>query len=298
MSGKIPVKTLGKKELSHVGLAIKIKKMLNDIIDAAFQESVSAGVLAKFKRFTIFASETELDSKLGDCWYNKDGSASIRLLGLSRDRYQDSIILAIHEISHHVDRSLNGSSSGHGPEFYRIHKILLYASFDMGILTIDDVLHSELNARNKNKLAKMMTDYVPRPIDYKSDIAHVFVYNAYAIKDELKARGYSWNGLEFAWTIEVSQDNLDAEKNYLLSLGLSESDIKCVEGAAVVTRLRKSAKLFNVPYESNDLVKKFGYRWTDAGKKKYWKKKIDGDTLSAEEQKELEKIPGIRIVID
>lgn len=297
MDNKIPVKTLGKSELSHVGLAVEIKKMLNDIIDVAFRDSVSAKMLGQFKRFTIFCTEEELGSKLADCWFNKDGSASIRILGLGRERYQRKLISAIHEVSHHIERSLHGSS-GHGPEFYRIHKLLLFAAFDMHILTVEDVVDGESRAGNKHKLARMMNDYVPHPTSYKADVVHLFVYNSFEVKEQLKARGYKWNRLDTAWTREIHKDELGSEKDFLFSLGLLETDIKWVEGGAVVTRLRKSAKLFHVPRECNGIVKKLGYRWVDAGKKKYWQKKLDGDVLPEDERKELEKIQGIYIVID
>lgn len=297
MAGNIPVKTLGKSELSHIGLGVEIKKMLNDIIDLAFRDTVSPKMLGQFKRFTIFASETELGSKLGDCWHNKDGSASIRLLGLSRDRYQDSLITAIHEVSHHVDRSLHGGSS-HGPEFYRIHKLLLYAAFDMGILKVDDVIHSESHARNRDKLAKMMVDYAPHPTPYKADIVHIFVYHSFDVKDRLKERGYRWNGLDLAWTKEIQKDELKSEEEFLLSIGLSEADIRYVEGGAVVTRLRKSAKLFNVPRQYNATIKKFGYHWHDGGRRKYWRKILDGDNIPDKEREALEKIKGLVIKID
>lgn len=297
MGNSIPVKSYGNEKVAHTGLAVQIKKMLNDIIDVAFQESVSSKRLGQYKRFTIFCTEAQMNSKLGDCWYNKDGSASIRILGLNRDRYQDSLITAIHEVAHHVDHS-NRGRSGHDSEFYRIHKILLFAAFDMGILTVDDVIHSESNARNRDKLAKMMKDYVPHPVDYKKDIVQVFVYNSYAVKNTLKANGYRWNGLECAWSKEILKNELEKEIDFLFRLRLVESDIKVIESHAVVTRIRKSAKLFHVPRECNHIVKEFGYRWTDAGKLKYWKKKIDGDSLPESERKELEKIEGIYIVVD
>ena len=298
MSSKIPIKKCGDTKLSHVGIAVQIKKMLNDILDVAYKDEVSSAMLARFKRFTIMASEAELSRRLGDCWYNKDGSASIRILGLGRDRYQESLIVAIHEISHHVEYSMC-KTHGHGPNFYMVHKKLLFAAFDMGILKVEDVTEdSESRARNKHKLAGMMHEYVPRPIDYKANNVQLFVYNAYSVKDKLKSHGYRWNGLDQAWTKELSGEELEEEMNFLQSLSVPASDIKQVRGGAVVTRLRKSAKLFNVPYEQRDIVKGLGYRWVDAKKQKYWRKPIDGDCLPDDELTEIRKISGIRIIVD
>lgn len=298
MSNKIPIKKCGDTKLSHVGIAVQIKKMLNDILDVAYKDEVSPAMLAQFKRFTIMASEAELRRALGDCWHNKDGSASIRILGLGRDRYQESLIVAIHEVSHHLQLVLY-KATGHGELFYEIHKKLLFAAFDMGILKVEDVTEgSESRARNKNKLARMMSEYVPRPFDYKSDTITLFVYNAYAIKEKLKTHGYHWNGLDQAWTKELLEEDLEDELQYLQALSIPEADIKQVRGGAVVTRLRKSAKLFNVPYEQNKVVKQLGYRWVDAKKHKYWRKLIDGDKLPEDEAAEIKKIPGVRVVID
>lgn len=299
MDGNIRVKHAGDRKLAHTDLAIKIKRMLNDIIDVVYAQELNPATLGKLKRFTIYATEAEYLTKLGDCWYNKDGSASIRLLGLGRDRYQESLIVAIHEISHHIERTLFGTS-GHSAQFYDIHKKLLFASFDMGILAVTDVTdNSESRARNQDKLARMMKDYVPHPIAYKTDVTNIFIYNSYAIKDQLKARGYRWNGLDQAWTKEVQNIALQEEYAFLQSLAVPPENVREVQGGAVVTRLRKSAKLFEVPYDQREVVKKLGYRWVDASKKKYWKKNIDGDDLPAEERAELvAKIPHIRIVID
>lgn len=298
MSSRIPIKKCGDTKLSHTGIAVQIKKMLNDILDVAYQDEVSPGMLARFKRFTIMASEAELNTRLGDCWYNKDGSASIRLLGLNRERYQETLVTAIHEISHHVERTLHGSS-GHSPRFYAIHKKLLFASFDMGILKVEDLtINSESRGRDKSKLARMMSEYVPRPFDYKSDTITLFVYNAFAIRDKLKIHGYHWNGLDQAWMKGLLEEEMESEMQFLQSLSVPESDTKWVRGGAVVTRLRKSAKLFNVPYEQNEVVKRLGYRWVDAKKHKYWRKLIDGDKLPEDEAAEIKKIPGVRVVID
>lgn len=297
MGNKLPVKTYGKIELSHVDLAIQMKKLLNDIIEVAFKDSVSPKMLGLFKRFTVFCTEAQLKSKLGDCWHNKDGSSCIRILKVGRQSYQDNLILALHEVSHHVEKSLHGKS-GHGAEFYRIHKALLYAAFDMGVLTVDDVIYSESTARNRDKLAGMMNDYVPHPIAYKADTVHIFVYHSFDYKDILKSRGYKWNKLDAAWTKELQAQDLEAEKTFLLSLGLSENDIKHIKGGAVVTRLKKSIKLFNVPKKDNYIVKKLGYRWFDGGKRKYWQKKVDGNSIPDEERSQLEAIEGIFIVVD
>lgn len=297
MGKSVPIKSYGNEKLSHSGVAYELKKMLNDIVDVAYGDSVSKARLGQFKRFSIFCTEAQMDSKLGDCWHNKDDSSSIRLLKLGRERYQDSLITALHEVAHHVDYSIRGRS-GHDSEFYHVHKVLLFAAFDMGILTVDDVVHSESTARNRNKLAHMMKDYVAKPVDYKKNVVQVFVYNCFNLKGRLKAQGYHWNGLESAWHKEVNRDELHNEREFLSSLGIPDADVKVLESAAVITRIRKSAKLFDVPRYHNNIVKKFGYRWTDAGKQKYWQKRIDGDSISESERKELEKIEGIRIVID
>lgn len=277
-------------------LAVQLKRQMNDIIDVAYQNKSSA-VKGQLKRFTIYCTDEMQKTRLGTCRFKKEDKTSfIRIFAMGNEGYKEILVTTMHEVSHHVDYSLRGES-GHDAPFYLAHKKLLFAAFDMGILTKDDVVNSGSNARNRNKLAKMMDEYQPNPVSYKQDTAQVFAYNAYPVKNALKARGYQWNGLDMAWVLETKETSVDAEKELLLSLGLKETEIKIISSNAVVARLRKNVQLYNVPFESNQIVKDLGYRWNGEGKRKYWWKKIDGDCLPSSETAILEGIAGLKIII-
>lgn len=276
-------------------LAIKLKRQLNDIIDVAYGE-IRPDDIPKFKRFRIYCTDAEMRSRLGDCYNNKANmSSEIRIFATGTEGYKEIIITCIHELSHHIDFIIRGDSN-HDHNFYEIHKKLLYAAFDMGILTVNDVRFSESRARNRDKLARMMSDYVPHPVAYKQDKAQIYAYNCFAIKDTLKSRGYAWNGLDKAWTIEIPSDTTEEEKAFLAALGVSEEDIKVISGGAVAVRLRKNVKLYNVPFEKNAVVKSLGYSWDK--KEKVWAKKIPGNDISDDERNQLrENIPMIGILV-
>ena len=274
---------------------VKLKRQMNDIIDVAYQNK-KPSVKAQLKRFTILCSDTDLRTKLGDCRYLPDGSSRIRIFAMGTEGFHEVLITTMHEVSHHIDHSLRGRS-GHDSPFYLAHKKLLFAAMDMGIISKDDVVYSDSKAQNRDKLAKMMDEYAPHPVEYKPDNVMICVYNAFSVKSTLKERGYQWNSLDEAWTRELTSGDLDAEQQLLSSLGLEETDIKIVEGNAVVVRLRKNARLYNVPFESNQTVKGLGFHWVNNGKQKYWEKKLYGESLTEEESEVLNAIPGIKIKI-
>lgn len=284
--------------MEYKGLAVKLKQQMNDIIDVAFRERSEAQI-RQFKRFTISCIDKEFKSRNGDCRCMPDKSSQIRIVKLESAPYRAILLTTMHEVSHHIDFSMSGEV-GHGPEFYKVHLALLFAAFDMGILSKEDVLNSGSTSRSLNRVIikrKMLDSYVPHPTDYKQDVAQIFVYNAYAVKDVLKSRGYKWNSLDMSWVLETNSNAINEEHDHLLNLGVQKENIKTINGSAVISRLRKNVNLYNVPYDKKDIVKSLGYRWTDTGKKKYWQRKIDGDSLPADERSVLEGIVGIRIVI-
>ena len=279
-----------------ISLAVQLKRQMNDIIDVAYQNK-SPSVRGQLKRFSLFCTDATKKTFLGDCRFNpKDKTSQIRIFALGDEGFKEILITTMHEVSHHIDHSLRGTS-GHDAPFYLAHKKLLFAAMDMGIITKEDVVHSDSKARNRQKLAKMMEDYQPNPVPYKQGTVQIYVYDAYFVKDSLKARGYKWNALDAAWVLETNDTSADGEKDFLLSLGLQESNIKTIKSSAVVVRLRKNVRLYNVPFENNQIVKELGYHWVNAGKTKYWEKKIDEEVLPPSEIAILENISGIKIVI-
>lgn len=267
---------------NHVSLAVQIKRQMDDIIDVAYKEQEPTK-LRQMKRFTILCEDRTLKSKLGDCQYSRQNKASrIRIFALSEEGYKEVLITTMHEVSHHIDHILR-DRSGHDAAFYDVHKRLLFAAMDMGILLRSDVVDSKSRAQNRDKLARMMQEYVPHPVRYKQDTAQVFVRNAFRHKEQLKARGYHWNSLDTSWVREVEKEKAEEEKAALLSMGIPVESVQIVESGAVITRLRKLVRIYNFPYENRQVLKDLGYRWISAGK--CWEKQIVGEEIPEEDRK-------------
>lgn len=277
-----------------VALQVKLKEQMNDIIDVAYRDRTPA-LLRQLKRFSIYCTSEVMRTKLGQCAFHRAAKTSnITIYALADEGYKEILITTMHEVSHHIDCSIRGST-GHDAPFYLAHKKLLFAAMDMGILAKEDVVNSTSRARNRNKLAGMMREYVPNPVSYKEDVVQVFVYDAYSVKDSLKARGYKWNSLDAAWVLATTAPALATEKQYLSELGVKEKNIKVLESNAVVARLRKNVRLYGVPFDSKEIVKGLSFRWVPDDR--CWEKKIDGDALSPSEHDALKSIPGVVIKI-
>lgn len=280
------------KDLSS--LSVRLKWQMNDIIHVAYKD-YSAAKIDEFKKFRVYCTTDERRSFLGDCTYGRDGTSQIRIFALGSEGYKETLITLIHEAAHHIDHAMRGTSR-HDSNFYAVHKRLLFAAFDMGILDKTDVINSSSHAQNRDKLARMMKDYEPHPVPYKKDRLQLSVYDSYAVKDELKARGFTWNPLDQAWTREVKAEEEDAERSFLGSIGVKDENIRVLKGNAVVTRLRKTARIYNAPFEANATIKQFGYRWVNTGRSKYWERMIDGSSIPRKEEEALAGV-GVKVTV-
>lgn len=276
------------------GLTYRFKRQLDDIISAAFKDN-SPGQIEKYKKYVLDLDGRNLRSKLGDYRWGGGGPCRIRLFCWDIESWQDSFVTLLHEASHHVDYMQRGMSN-HDTHFYEIHKKLLFAAFDMGILTPDDVLSSKTLARNRDKIAKLISPYQPHQIPYKQSVKRIHVYNSFAQKEQLRKNGYQWNGIDKAWEREIPSEQADAEQKCIQGLGIAVENILFTDGPAITTRVRKNVTLFKVPYDYRDIPKQYGYRWS--GKPNLtWEKRITEDALPADELSRLNTIPGIRIRI-
>ena len=264
-------------------LSYKLKKTANDIIDCAYRSENNSN----YKRFEIITTNNEKKTFLGDCRYNPETKKStIRIVNLNIVSWQSAIITLLHEVSHHIDY-INRQFSDHSEAFYSIHKKLLFTAFDMGIISKYDVLNDAQtgSAANRNKLARMMEDYIPHPVAYKQNIISLYIYNIYSQKDFLKGRGYSWNPLDKAWTKELDCSEEKTEREYLIqTLSIPDKDIISKSGGSIATRLTKTIFFYNVPYESRETMKQYGYKWSS--EKKVWIKTIV-ESIDTSEQKNI-----------
>lgn len=284
-------------EKNIAGLAVALKKQMNDIIDVAFKNYPYEKRKA-YKHFYVYCLESTRQTFLADCRYYKgtDKPSEIRIFALKDEAPKAILVTAMHELSHHIDH-VNRDKSGHDKEFYEIHKKLLFAAMDMGIIKKTDVTESETMAQNAKKLARMMSEYVPHPVSYQDGKRSIHVYGAFDQREMLKERGYKWNALDKAWVLNTTEDSEQEELSILKEAGIDEKNIKTSSEAGVIVRLQRYARLFGVPYEKREVVKKLGFRWKVEGDEKYWERTIDGNELPKDIRDELRKEFGTKVTV-
>ncbi len=239
---------------------VKIKKILEDIIDYAYPNS---DMRNKYKSFYFRISDKNVASYAG--MYHQSGHL-IEIVGLDRDG-KHIVITCIHELSHHIDY-INRHTSDHGKEFYEIYRRLLYTALNMRIFKPEDATMEDV--ADHNKIRKMIDDWRPSFINYKTDMSVIEIRNCFEVKDVLKNRGYSYNSLNKAWCLEIADVNTEIEKDWLMSLGLKDSDIAVKDASDVDIEARlKIIVTGKGTYTHKDYLKENGFKYSDKKWVKY-----------------------------
>ena len=284
--------------MEHPELSRRLKTQLDDMIDIAYAKRPERQ-RNQCKKFTLVCMDQESSTINGDCTFMRDGTSKIRILKVQRATYRAILLTTIHEVSHHIAHTLF-REQGHKSKFYQIHLDLLFAAFDMGLLTKQEVIKSGSTSKVLNEIIiqrKMLDKYVPNPVNYKQDVVQIFVYHSKAHYEQMISQGYQWNSVDDSWHLETTESCLDEEKDYLQMIGIRPEDIKVVNSAQVVSRLRKTVCLYNVPNSFQSVMQSLGYESQLSGRTLYWQKYIDGDALPENEHAALKNIAGIRIKI-
>ena len=113
----------------------RLKKLMDDIIDVAFSsnDDISDYTKKRFKWFKLYVLPKE--SKTSSGRYIID-THTIEIYN-SRLGGDHMAKCCLHELSHHIDWCLNGTT-GHKDPFYAVYAKLIYASLDMGILQLSN----------------------------------------------------------------------------------------------------------------------------------------------------------------
>lgn len=279
------------KSLKYIGRMMQ--QTISEIIAVAYAD-IPAKTIRKYQNIRVNLEDKELKSKLGDYRHSADGSGTIRLFALRSEGNADLLITALHEASHHIDTISRGFSI-HDADFYLIHKRLLFAAMDMGMLEKDDIVHSSSRAKNRDKLAKLVSEYVRRPINNidNSENTSILVYSAYSQRDMLKSKDYHWNPIELCWTKDCNPKDVQSENEFLQKAGIT--DIEIVQTGKPIVSHRKTANVYGVPYDKRGQLKAIGFMWNNS--EKCWTKKIRGSFLPKEEASVLRNISNIRVEI-
>ena len=182
---------------------VKLRQVLNDIVINAYKDDFKESYLRFFVEITGKTAKSQHGT------YNIK-THKISIYNSWRD--DESILCTtIHELAHHID-TCNRGDSDHQDAFYREFKRLLFTAMDMGVIHKEKFLDTAKDASDSNKIRKMMAEYTPNCIPYKSDAKTIFVYDCFEHKDALKALGYRFNGMSKAWEKEVSDTEEEKAK--------------------------------------------------------------------------------------
>ena len=189
---------------------IKMKNILNDLASYVYKGNQK---LDKYLRFYVVISRHNMKTWHGRYWPSEH---RIEIYNLYRD---DAAIVAttVHELAHHID-CCNRGDSDHSKEFYRVYKELLYGALDMKLFSKNEFLEANRDARDSQKVVKMITDYNAQDAGYKKDVQTIHVFNCFQLKEQLKERGYLWNPINKCWEKEVPVEDVSDEQNFLESV--------------------------------------------------------------------------------
>lgn len=143
-------------------------------------------------------------------------TTTIRVFNMSRPT-QHIISTTIHELAHHVDFSINGTS-GHNKRFYGILKELMETAVKCGYINYESA-RKKMDSRDISQMEKY---YGPVSASYDEnydtfkDVRIVKVYKSFPIKDWLKEADFHYNKIDKIWEKEVNKDEAEDLKNRIL----------------------------------------------------------------------------------
>lgn len=178
------------------------KAALIDIVKHAYKGSPK---MKEYCTFDYTIVPKELRSKHGDYHGSK---RLIRIFNESSRTLPQLITTSIHELAHHIDWCNRGTSD-HSALFYEEYRNLVFAALDLGMVGINEVLESKRDAADSTKLKLMIIEYMEEGREKREKIeraSRIMVYNAFDIKEALKAAGFRWDGEARAWYKELGEN--------------------------------------------------------------------------------------------
>lgn len=243
-----------------------VYRTLRQLADTAYPEKAH-----QIRHFKISIHAQESATKHGDY---APHTAEIRIFNLSR-KTAHIIKTTIHELAHHIDCSLYGKT-GHDKQFYTTYKHLLETAHSMGIINLADTT-DEIDSRDLSAMAKKVG--APTYTHQQAKEGWLIkIDNAFAIKDQLKARGYRFSATEKLWLLEVDATTRTTEETWVNTLTTAnnirivptaDNSIQSVYFAIIGKKL---------PVAHNQILKDNGFRFdTTRG---WYKRILAADTDS------------------
>lgn len=248
----------------------RLKKILDDIVDVAYAD-LPPEKRERLKWYKLYVLPREKKSS-GGMYYYRENRLEVYNPRLGTDFMATTLI---HELSHRMSYEINGDAgTGHGKEFYAEYARLIYAALDMGLLS-EDTFNNESWGSDQNKVRKIVSKYEPSPVEYTMNFPPVVkVYNAYSIKEDLKARGYSWNIIELLW--EKETESIGEEELFLQNKGAVKKTNETGGGKQILYIIDESSLLMKPvlyieakgeTYNAREKLKEMGFTFTSKGKK-------------------------------
>jgi hypothetical protein len=256
---------------SSATLQGRIYNMLRTIADETYPDRIS--------RFYLEMLPDELASRHGD--YNQK-TKKIRIMNLTNSV---GAILAttIHELAHHCE-FCNTGTTGHSQTFYLTMRDLMVTAMKHGWVVPSDL--AELAGGNAPSNRAFLRKFGPELMHLKpstnESASIVKVFDAFAIKDALKAAGYGWSKLELCWTKEVPAQQVEQETKFVATCGQARVVIQ--EARRATMDVVFHAVVSN-GIEQREKLKAAGYRFKAYGyTSPVWVKRISAKERDAEAQ--------------
>lgn len=231
----------------------------------------------KILPFKIEIHPKEMKTRHGD--YHPRNKV-IRIFNLSQ-KVDYTISTALHELAHHCEFSIYGST-GHSKQFYGVFKHLLETAVMMGVVDYE-IIRKQENANDINVLEK---HFGPVMSVAKSSVTQketvLKILNSYSFRNELSDRNYFYDNIEKAWGKIIPTENLSSEISYLKQ---KTSEDNIIIRSLFDLKFEAIYYIF-VPggFQHKDKLKNNGYFFKELKKKKGWAKKLVSTDLDKEKQ--------------
>lgn len=193
---------------------LHVKHIIDDIIDVAYGEETEEK-RKEYKGFQFFILPKQRSSVSG-YYYPKE--QKIEVFNVSKHGDVSAVKTSLHEVAHHLDQCINGST-GHQKSFYEEYKKIIYAALNMQII-LPEELKSDTAHNDSNKVAKIVDAWIPSYVPYAEEQAGKYVAYAkenYYTKELLKNNGYTRCDGTIYWRKDISEEERDKESQFLES---------------------------------------------------------------------------------
>ena len=243
--------------------------MLRTIADETYPNRIG--------QFSLDMLPDEFASRHGD--YDRK-TKRIRIMNLSNSV---GAILAttIHELAHHCEAS-NTGKTGHSETFYLTMRDLMVTAIKHGWVLPDDL--QELaggNAPSNRVFLRKFGDELKQVKSSETNSTSIVkVFDAFAIKDALKAAGYGWSKLELCWTKEVHADQVEQETRFVAACGQARVVVQDARRATMDVVFHAVVRN---GVQQREKLKAAGYRFKGYGyTSPVWVKRISAEERDAE----------------